>query len=69
MVVKKQRRREKGAGSIRQRESGRWQARRRLPDGTMQSAPATFDTKLDATAWLDNDRRVQRARQLWTAPA
>src|SRR5471030_434912 len=44
-------RRPQGAGSVRQLPSGRWQARYR--DGSaLRSAPVTFDTKLDAGAWL-----------------
>jgi integrase len=42
-------RRPKGSGTVRQLPSRRWQARYRLPDGTMQAAPVT---KLDAAAWL-----------------
>ena len=45
-------RRPQGAGSVRQIPSGRWQARHRDHDGAMRSAPVTFDTKLDASAWL-----------------
>lgn len=45
-------RRPKGSGTVRQLPSRRWQARYRLPDGTMQSGPVTFDTKLEAAAWL-----------------
>jgi len=45
-------RRPQGAGSVRQLASGRWQARYRQHDHTMKSAPITFDTKLDASAWL-----------------
>lgn len=39
-------RRPKGSGTVRQLPSRRWQARYRLPDGTMEPAPVTFDTKL-----------------------
>ena len=46
------RRRPQGAGSVRQLPSGRWQARHRDHDGALKSAPVTFDTKLDASAWL-----------------
>ncbi|MDQ1628778.1 MAG: hypothetical protein QOI54_2522 [Actinomycetota bacterium] len=46
------RRRRQGSGSVRQLPSRRWQARYRLEDGTLCSAPLTFDTKLDAAAWL-----------------
>jgi len=45
-------RRDNGAGALRKLPSGRWQARFRGPDGTMRPAPITFDTKLDAGAWL-----------------
>jgi integrase len=45
-------RRTAGAGTLRQLPSGRWQARFRGDDGLMRPAPTTFDTKLDASAWL-----------------
>lgn len=45
-------RRPAGAGTTRQLPSGRWQARFRGEDGVMRPAPVTFDTRLDATAWL-----------------
>jgi len=45
-------RRPQGAGTVRQLPSGRWQARYRQHDHTLKSAPVTFDTKLDASAWL-----------------
>ncbi|MCU1624093.1 MAG: putative prophage phiRv2 integrase [Frankiales bacterium] len=47
-----QKRRPKGAGRVRQLPSGRWQARFTGTDDVMRSAPTTFDTKLDAAAWL-----------------
>src|SRR3954464_7707455 len=60
-------RRTRGAGSIRQLASGRYQARFRGPDGVMRPAPVTFDTKLDANAWLTaQGRDVDRG--LWSAP-
>ena len=46
------RRRTAGTGTTRQLPSGRWQARFRGGDGVMRPAPVTFDTRLDATAWL-----------------
>lgn len=49
MAVKK---RNAGSGTTRQLPSGRWQARFRGPDGVLRPAPVTFDTKLDASAWL-----------------
>jgi len=39
-------------GNIRKRESGRYQARYRAPDGTLRSAPHTFTRKSDAVRWL-----------------
>jgi integrase len=45
-------RRPNGAGAPRQLASGRWQARYRDDQGRLISAPRTFDTKLDATSWL-----------------
>lgn len=62
-----QRRRAAGAGTVRQLGSGRWQARFRGPDGVLRPASVTFDTKLDAGAWL----KAQGAdvdRGLWSAP-
>lgn len=56
-----------GQGAIRQLRSGRWQARFTGPDGVMRPAPQTFDTKLDAQAWLDG-QADDVARGRWTAP-
>ena len=39
-------------GNVRKRESGRYQARYRGPDGTLRSAPQTFTRKSDAVRWL-----------------
>jgi integrase len=39
-------------GNVRQRSSGRWQARYPGPDGLMRPAPNTFATKRDAEQWL-----------------
>ena len=39
-------------GNIRKRESGRYQARYRAPDGRLRSAPHTFVRKSDAVRWL-----------------
>lgn len=60
-------RRPKGSGTVRQLPSGRWQARFTGPDGSKHPAPVTFDTRLDAGAWLkaqvgDVDRGT------WQAP-
>lgn len=61
-------RRERGSGAIRRLTSGRYQARFRGPDGLIRPAPVTFETKLDAAAWL----RAQTAdveRGLWAPPS
>lgn len=61
-------RRSKGTGSVRQLTSGRWQARFVGPDGLMRPAPMTFDSKIDADAWL----RAQTSavdRGTWTPSA
>ncbi|MGI9006623.1 MAG: tyrosine-type recombinase/integrase [Streptosporangiaceae bacterium] len=39
-------------GNIRKRTSGRYQARYRGPDGSLRSAPFTFERKSDAARWL-----------------
>jgi len=56
-------------GQTRRLPSGRWQARYTLP-GTEQrmNAPHTFDTKLDAEAWLKTVR-TDMHRGRWSAPA
>lgn len=60
-------RRTAGNGTTRQLPSGRWQARHVGPDGARHTAPTTFDTKLDASAWLK--RQVEDIdRGLWTPP-
>jgi integrase len=61
-------RRANGTGNVRQLTSGRWQARFRGPDGIMRPAKVTFDTKLDANAWLKAQAR-DVARGLWAPPA
>lgn len=39
-------------GNVRRRESGRYQARYRAPDGKLRSAPYTFARKAEAVRWL-----------------
>lgn len=39
-------------GNVRQRGSGRWQARYPGPDGQLRNAPNTFPSKRDAEQWL-----------------
>ena len=61
-------RRTNGSGTVRQLGSGRWQARFRGTDNVLRAAPVTFDTKLDANAWL----RAQAGdvkRGTWAVPA
>lgn len=61
------RKRAAGTGATRKLPSGRWQARFRGPDGTMRPAPVTFDTKLDASAWLSS--QVDAVDQgVWSTP-
>jgi integrase len=55
-------------GSVRRRESGRWQVRYRGPDGRMRSAPQTFTRKAEAERYLSLVE-VQLARGDWTDPA
>src|SRR5207253_3100186 len=38
-------------GNVRRRESGRYQARYRAPDGKLRSAPHTFSRKAEAVRW------------------
>lgn len=51
------RRRPSGAGAVRLLPSGRWQAKHRDDDGALRPAPHTFDTRLDADAWLQAHRQ------------
>lgn len=55
-------------GRIHQLPSGRHRARYSGPDTVVHSAPHTFDTKLDAEAWLTDERRLISAGT-WTSPA
>jgi integrase len=52
---------------VRQLPSGRWQAVHPGPDGVKRTAGVTFETKLDATAWLDG-QNADVAAGLWMAP-
>ncbi|MCA0180641.1 MAG: site-specific integrase [Actinobacteria bacterium] len=45
-------------GTIRKRANGRWQAFYMGPDQAFHRAPSTFDTKMDAEAWLVAERRL-----------
>jgi len=57
----------RGFGRMRQFKSKRWQASYTAPDGLVYLAPSTFDTKLDAEAWL-TDRRREIDREVWSPP-
>jgi len=57
----------RGFGRMRQFKSKRWQASYTAPDGLVYIAPSTFDTKLDAEAWL-TDRRREIDRDVWSPP-
>lgn len=60
-------RRLRGSGTSRQLPSGRWQAIHTGADGVKRSAGLTFDTRLDADAWLRAQADdVTRGR--WQAP-
>ena len=45
-------------GTIRKRANGRWQAFYMGPDQGFHRAPSTFETKMDAEAWLVAERRL-----------
>lgn len=55
-------------GSIRQRQSGRFQASYQGPDGERHNAPTTFNTKTDARAWLTTQRAAIQSGT-WKSPA
>jgi hypothetical protein len=55
------------AGSIRRLPSGRFQARVRCDDGTMQPAPFTFSTKTEADRWLAS-AITDQAQGSWVDP-
>lgn len=54
-------------GSIRRRESGRYQARYRGPDGKLRPAPHTFARKSDAARWLSL-KEAEITRGDWINP-
>jgi integrase len=61
-------RRPRGTGTTRQLPSQRWQATFTSPDGERVNAPKTFETKLDAAAWLTAQARDVAADR-WERPA
>ncbi len=52
MGTRTSKRRSRGSGKCRQLPSGKWQTKIIGSDGTYHTAPSTFDTKMDAEAWL-----------------
>jgi integrase len=59
--------RRSGFGSVRKLPSGRWQARYTDQAGQSRSAPFTFHTRQDATAWLSTIR-ANLIRGQWLPP-
>jgi len=53
-------------GTIRKRANGRWQAFYMGPDQGFHRAPSTFETKMDAEAWLVGERRLLQGDE-WSA--
>jgi integrase len=60
-------RRAHGAGALRQLPSGRYQASFLGPDGVKRHGPVTYETKLDADAWLKAQAR-DVDRGIWQPP-
>lgn len=58
----------RGFGRIQTLPSGRYRARYTGPDAHLHNAPVTFETKLDAEAWLTDERRLISSGR-WTSPA
>lgn len=57
----------RGWGSLRALPSGRWQASYLGPDRKRHTAPTTFRTKTEGSAWLDKERtRIDEGR--WRPP-
>lgn len=57
----------RGFGTVRRLPSKRWQASYIGPDDQRHAAPSTFDTRMDAEAWLAGERKLIDAPD-WTAP-
>lgn len=66
-MVPARKRSKRSFGGLRRLPSGRWQANYTGPDGVLHKAPATFDAKVDAEAWLA-DRRREIVREVWMPP-
>ena len=70
MAAKKPtRRRRRGWGKVRKLPSGRYQASYIGPDEQRHTAPATFETDMDAEAWVASERRLTQDQDTWTTPA
>jgi len=54
-------------GQLRKLPSGRWQAGYTGPDTHLHMAPATFTAKIDAEAWLIDERRLVESGE-WLPP-
>lgn len=57
----------RGFGQIRKLPSGRFHARYTGPDMVLHNGPVTYDTRLDAEAWLTDERRLISS-DAWTPP-
>lgn len=55
-------------GSIRKLPSGNFQARYTSPTGEIVSAPATFLARIDAEAWLHEERKRLEKPEEWRSP-
>jgi hypothetical protein len=55
-------------GQIQRLPSKRYRARYMGPDGVRHNAPRTFDARIDAEAWLSDERRLLTAGT-WTSPS
>lgn len=58
----------RGFGQITKLPSGRFRARYTGPDTVRHSAPFTFDTRMDAEAWLAAERRLITSGDDWSPP-
>jgi integrase len=58
----------RGFGNVRTLPSGRYQVRFTAPDGSYVTAPKTFAARIDAEAWLTDQRRAID-NKLWNAAA
>lgn len=55
-------------GHMLRERSGRHRARYTGPDGALHNAPHTFETRMDAEAWLTDERRLISSGR-WTSPS